>query len=88
MPANIPAMEPYTMEYCNSLEKIPGSVREIYYTNVNGNEDISTASSSTLVKEIMETVVKTVNDVLVPCCTVCTGCKDNIVTHGEGGLSK
>ena len=100
IPANIPAMEPYPLEFCSSLKDILGTAenqdgtgnkilltREIYYTNVNGNEDISKASSSTLVTEIIETVVKTINDVLVPCCTVFLA-KENITIHGEGVLSK
>ena len=44
--------------------------REIYYTNVPGDEDISNVQESQLAQDIMESVTSTVNDVIVPCCTL------------------
>ena len=44
--------------------------REIYFTNVPGDEDVTKVKESRLVRDIMETVQKTVNNFLVPCCTI------------------
>ena len=44
--------------------------REIFYTNVPGDEDSSNVQESRLAQQIMESVIRTVNDVMVPCCTL------------------
>ena len=54
--------------------------REIYFTNVPGDEDINNVNASRLVKDIMETVQKTVNNFLVPCCTMVNLLQDSDIS--------
>ena len=84
--ADIPSEMPYPVDYCTSLKNMLESEkdndgdedkqrltvlgREIYYTNVPGDEDIDKAPDSMLAHDIMETVQKTVNNFLLPCCTL------------------
>lgn len=44
--------------------------REIYFSNVPGDKNVTTVKASRLVWDIMDTVQKTVNNFLVPCCTL------------------
>ena len=98
VPPGIPSMSLYPIEFCDSLEDILGNeenhagaenkvllTREFYYTNVPDNEDASNVAASALAKDIIETVVNTINDVLVPCCRLFLANK-NITIHGEGIL--
>ena len=66
-------------ENSNQIELL---AREIYYTNVPGDEDISQVQESQLAQQIMESVTSTVNDFIVPCCTLFFSMTLNITLVG------
>ena len=85
VPANIPKVSYYPVDYCLSLtdmleketdeddktsEHLTVLARQIYYTNVPTGREKENVTPSLLVKDIMETVQKTINYFLIPCCTV------------------
>ena len=97
VPANIPKVSYYPVDYCLSLtdmleketdglsltdmleketdeddktnEHFTVLARQIYYTNVPSGREKENVTPSLLVKDIMETVQKTINYFLLPCCT-------------------
>ena len=97
--ADIPKVKWYPMEYCSSLlnmlekegkggdddsQELTVLAREIFFTNVPGNEDVNQVDASRLVFDIMKSVQNTVNYFLVPCCTLNT----NLTLTDTGILSK
>ena len=85
VPANIPKVSYYPVDYCLSLtdmleketdeddktsDHLTVLARQIYYTNVPSGQEKENVIPSLLVKDIMETVQKTINYFLLPCCTL------------------
>ena len=84
--AKIPLPKLYPIDYCTSLIEMIESEkddndnddskhftvlgRQIYYTNVPGDEDKDEVNESSLVQDIMKSVQNTVNYFLLPCCTL------------------
>ena len=83
--ADIPPPHLYPLDYCASLTDMIESAdknddndkqnltvlaREIYFTNVPENQNVNSVQASRLVRDIMNTVQKTVNYFLVPCCSI------------------
>ena len=83
--ADIPPPHLYPLDYCASLTDMIESAdknddndkqnltvlaREIYFTNVPENQNVNSVQASRLVRDIMDTVQKTVNYFLVPCCSI------------------
>ena len=94
VPANIPKTSLYPVDFCLSLtdmleketdeeHKNSGNLsvlaREIYFTNVPSGQDKDKIAPSKLVLDIMETVQKTINYLLVPCCT--------LINEGDGNIT-
>ena len=92
--ANIPQPKLYPVDFCTSLTDMLESekdddddskhltvlAREIFYTNVPGNEDTNKVNESRLARDIMESVQKTVNYFLLPCCTLISDYLESNVT--------
>ena len=87
VPANIPNVSYYPIDYCLSLqdmlekekedegdasEHLTVLARQLYYTNVPSGRDKDEVQPSLLAKDIMETVQKTINYFLLPCCSLIT----------------
>ena len=95
VPANIPRVSYYPVDYCLSLtdmleketdeddktsEHLTVLARQIYYTNVPSGQDKGAIEPSLLAKDIMETVQKTINYFLLPCCTLINQAENTNVT--------
>ena len=102
VPVSIPSVAPYPTDFCKSLrdmlrkeeenddsKHLALPSREIYYTTVPDNKNATQVPPSTLAKHIMETVTRTVNEFLVPCCSLLLS-NENFTLHGlhQGILSK
>ena len=106
VPANIPKASYYPIDFCLSLsdmlekelddeeedsEILTVLAREIYYTNVPSGQDKGNVPASLLAKDIMETVQKTINYFLVPCCAIvnnATNLNVSLTLTDNGILSK
>ena len=103
--ADIPPPDWYPIDYCASLTDMMENAdkngdndeqnrtvlaREIYFTNVPENQNVNSVQASRLVRDIMDTVQKTVNYFLVPCCSIFNqfDSKMTIKITEEGILSK
>ena len=103
--ADIPPPDWYPIDYCESLRDMMESAdknddndkqnltvlaREIYFTNVPENQNVNSVQASRLVRDIMNTVQKTVNYFLVPCCSILAEFDSKLAIQitEEGILSK
>ena len=100
--ANIPPAGWYPIDYCASLTDMMESAdksdgdddsrnltvlaRELYFTNVPENQNVNSSKPSRLVKDIMDTVQKTVNYFLVPCCSIINQGNDISLRITENGM--